>query len=69
MLAALGYDSYGNNSHLLAPSDAAALEEGDYTRADGNTICEHCQAPYRTHPQVQGALWLRRICPNELVKL
>ena len=65
----LGYDERENAGHLLAPCDAKALDEGKWIRADGATACNQCGLLYRQHPQVQGALWLRRICHNLLVKL
>ncbi len=63
----LGYDAMGNAPHLLAPVDAARLEQGDFTRVDGEALCK-CGAQYRLHPDVQGALWLTRGC-DRLVKL
>lgn len=69
MADAFGYDEWGNAPHLLAPVDAKALEENNWTRAAGDTICEHCGLTYRQHPEVQGCLWLRRTCKGGLVKL
>ena len=64
-----GYDEHGNAEHLLAPRDRVALEDGTWNRADGEVLCEICGLPFRLHPHVQGALWLRRTCVDGLVKL
>lgn len=49
--------------------DAKRLAAGDWTRADGNTQCQHCGCYYYEHPTVFGAEWLRRICNGNMVKL
>lgn len=69
MATAMGYDQHGNAPDLLSPKDAAALEDNDWKRADGNAICWICNSTYYLHPRVQGALWLRRTCDQGLVKL
>lgn len=67
-LHALGYDEFGNAHHLLTEADRRALNEGLFHRADGDALCRVCGQPYRVHPEVQGALWLKRAC-DCLVKL
>jgi hypothetical protein len=69
MADAFGYDWMGNAPALLAEVDRTAIETGNYRRVNGDTICEHCLLPYRLHPDVQGATWLKRSCVNGLVKL
>lgn len=64
----LGYDHFGNNPDLLAPGDKRNLDRGKFQRASGDAPCTGCGQPYNIHPQVQGALWLRRGC-HFLVKL
>jgi len=64
----LGYDDSGNNSELLAEADRAIIENGGYVRVSGDAPCPKCQCSYRSHPVVQGALWLHRGC-DRLVKL
>jgi hypothetical protein len=65
-----GYDENGNNPALLLPHDLERIEAGDYIRCcAGDAECPVCHSIYRTHPRVQGALWLRRACPDRLVKL
>jgi hypothetical protein len=61
-LVALGYDRFGNNDRLLTERDREIVVEGYYARVDGNAECPVCWQPYRVHPEVQGALWLRRAC-------
>ena len=68
-LDALGYDEFGNARHLLTENDAHRLLHGDWNRADGDVLCPDCGQPFRVHPEVQGALWLRRVCRDRLVKL
>ena len=68
VLESLGYDQFGNNASLLCMSDFESLEEGKYERVSGDSICKKCKLPYMLHPEVQGALWLRRGC-NGLVKI
>lgn len=69
MLAHFGYDAFGNAEHLLAPRDKVVLLDGSWIRADGEASCQMCGVAYRLHPEVQGALWLRRSCSGLLVKL
>jgi hypothetical protein len=68
MLLALGYDDLGNNLNLLCRDDLEAIEAGQYLRASGEMVCRKCGCIYYDHPNVQGALWLRRACEG-LVKL
>lgn len=71
-LYALGYDDMGNCPRLLTESDRRAIDAGAYLRVGGEALCPECGQPYRVHPEVQGALWLRRACAprgDKLVKL
>lgn len=63
----LGYDDMGNNPQLLLDTDKQAIENGKFTRVHQDVSCT-CGYAYRLHPQVQGALWLRRACTG-LVKV
>lgn len=63
------YDDWGNADHLLSEPDRVRLDEGDWFRAAGECLCPICQRPYWRHPLVVGALWLHRLCTNELVHL
>jgi len=67
MADAFGYDHMGNAPHLLAELDRITIDAGLTPRAGGEALCV-CGCPYYLHPQVQGALWLRRACTG-LVKL
>lgn len=62
-----GYDADGNAPHLLAEQDRIALDRGEDRRVSGDALCV-CGTAYRLHPDVQGALWLKRGC-EFLVKL
>lgn len=68
MSDALGYDEWGNNPELLCEADKVKLEEGEWQRVGGDAVCDCCGLPWRAHPEVQGARWLRRGC-RVLVKL
>lgn len=63
------HDEWGNAPDLLAPEDRNAIDLGVWYRAGLETLCETCGRPYWKHPEVIGALWLRRLCNNTLVKL
>lgn len=64
----LGYDDFGNHPDLLAAKDKQDIEAGRYTRVSHMASCK-CGYLMHQHPQVQGALWLRRTCEGILVKL
>ncbi|TGT90892.1 MULTISPECIES: hypothetical protein [unclassified Mesorhizobium] len=64
----LGYDQWGNAPELLTEADKRNIDRGRYLRVGGDAPCPGCREAYRLHPQVQGALWLRRGC-HQLVKL
>lgn len=64
----LGYDDFGNSRDLLTIADRRNIDQGRYVRASGEATCPGCNETFNLHPQVQGALWLRRGCFN-LVKL
>lgn len=63
------HDNLGNAPHLLTASDAAHLEEGNFRRASGDVVCTVCGKLYYDHPLVIGALWLNRVCGDDLVHL
>ncbi len=63
------HDEHGNAEHLLSPEDKEKVDEGDFTRAGGDSICPVCDMPYFSHPNVVGALWLTKLCDGRLVKL
>lgn len=69
ILEHLRYDSFGNNPSLLTENDKLRISKGDYARVCGEALCPECNLPYRMHPEVQGALWLNRACPDQLIKL
>lgn len=71
ILSAIGslHDSYGNAPELLDAVDSQRLWIGAWSRASDEVICTTCSEPYWKHPKVLGALWLRRICGDHLVKL
>lgn len=64
----LGYDDFDNAPHLLAEADKRVIDQGLWIRASQDAICCVCGEKFKYHPQVQGALWLRRGCEG-LVKL
>lgn len=68
MSQALGYDENGNNTDLIAAADREAIDNGLYVRLSPDQTCPVCHLPMRSHPAVQGALWLTRACQG-LVKL
>ena len=68
MSEALGYDSLGNNPTLVSEADRTTIEAGLYVRLSPDQTCPVCQQHMRSHPAVQGALWLTRACQG-LVKL
>lgn len=43
--------------------------EPNFSRADGECICDICKQVYKKHPQVPYASWLNRLCDGRLVKL
>lgn len=63
------HDNFGNAPHLLAEDDARKIENNEYRRASGEVICEFCGKPYWKHPLVLGALWLNKVCGDDLVHL
>jgi hypothetical protein len=69
ILRSLGYDELGNAPHLLNEHDCKRIACGDFIRCAGAEVICDCGSPYILHPVVQGALWLRRVCPDTLVKL
>lgn len=62
------HDDYGNAPHLLSPEDKEIIESGTFRRVGGDAECPICHKPNYKHPQVLGALWLRRGCEG-LMKL
>lgn len=63
------HDENGNAPDLLSGEDRKMIRFSAWSRASGETICHECGQPFWKHPNVIGALWLRRICGNWLVKL
>lgn len=63
------HDDWGNCEELLDPIDAERIDEGEWMRAAGACVCGVCGRPFYDHESVLGALWLTRLCDNELVKL
>lgn len=49
--------------------DALRVEQCDYERAAGDTICPRCNFCYYDHDSVRGFRWLTRLCDGRLVKL
>lgn len=49
--------------------DQKRVDDGDWYRAGGDAICEHCGFVYYDHPPVPHFLWLRRLCNGNLIKL
>jgi hypothetical protein len=44
------------------------IEDGDWYRSSGGTICLHCEYPYRDHPKVPYVA-LNILCNGDLVHL
>lgn len=64
------HDYLGNAPSLLSPVDYRRIlgPRPTWVRAAGGCICE-CGKEYYDHPPVIGALWLTRLCNDDLVKL
>jgi hypothetical protein len=64
------HDYLGNAPHLMSPVDRVRVfgDRPDWMRAGGGCLCK-CGKEYYDHPPVVGALWLTRLCDDELVKL
>lgn len=63
------HDTWGNAPFLLERKAQLALDHGTWFRTSGDLICPYCNKDYYSHPQVIGALWLRKICTGEYVHL
>lgn len=49
--------------------DKKRVDNGDYVRASGLTICPTCGFEYFDHAPVTGYEWLTRLCDGRFVKL
>jgi hypothetical protein len=65
------HDDMGNAPHLMSPVDRRRVfgDRPTWNRAGGSCLCTTCGKEFNDHPPVIGALWLTRLCDDELVKL
>jgi hypothetical protein len=49
--------------------DAKRVDENDYARAGGDTVCSRCGFAYYDHAPVVGFPWVQRLCDGRFVKL
>ena len=47
----------------------AAIEDGKFERAGGDTVCRDCQIAYVEQPQLSGSPTFHMLCSGEIVKI